>query len=52
MMVFCASTPPSVVNRHCFVIVSGRKPLFGQEGEGGGGAMVVPTNVSGSVNFK
>ena len=51
MMVFCASTPPSVVNRHCFYAILQIIMEKGREGRGGG-ALVVPTNVSGSVNSK
>ena len=49
MMVFCASTPSSVVNHHCFYAIL---QTIMEKGRKGGGAMVVPTNVSGSINFK
>ena len=49
MMVFCASTPSSVVNHHCFYAIL---QTIMEKGREGGGAMVVPTNVSGSINFK
>ena len=50
MMVFCASTPSSVVNHHCFYAIL--QTIMEKGRKGGGGAMVVPTNVSGSINFK
>ena len=49
MMVFCASTPSSVVNHHCFYAIL---QTIMEKGRKGGEAMVVPTNVSGSINFK